>query len=525
MPGVSPERGADPAGRAHRGVDARRRRRWPRSPPTAPPWRCSSRAARPDELAAELLSGPAPATARRRPAAIVVRATWPDERIVRTTVGALAADLRATGATMTVLVLVGDALADGPVDPPLAPLRRRRYTTTYRLRSTAGLDRGPAVGPPARDHGRHPRAARSPPRWPAPTGLRTGLDHRHVRRGRGQGRGHLAGRRRTRRPRSRSRLPGGRRVRFAVADVDPARPGTAAPSSRTPATTPTSPTAPTSPSTAAWLPAGRPAGTVELHAGPGVGTVTLPGLGLPVGAPAINPVPARMIRAAVGEVTDRPGRRSPSRSPAARPWRPRPPTPASASSAASRILGTTGIVRPFSTASWRASVVQQVDVAAAQGQRHIVLSTGSRTDAAAQRLLPDLPAVCFVEVGDFTGIALRRAAGAGIEPGHLRRDGRQDHQAGGRRADDPLPAVQGRRRTCWPRWPGRPAPRPGGRRPRPAPRRPAISPRPAWPPAAASRSPSCAGGRRRPAPAHVDGALAVDVVMVDFDGDEVLARG
>ncbi len=78
------------------------------------------------------------------------------------------------------------------------------------------------------------------------------------------------------------------------------------------------------------------------------------------------------------------------------------------------ILGTTGVVRPFSTASWRASVVQQVDVAAAQGCDHIVLSTGGRTDAAAQRLLPGLPPVCFVEVGDFTGIALRRAAGAGM---------------------------------------------------------------------------------------------------------------
>lgn len=78
------------------------------------------------------------------------------------------------------------------------------------------------------------------------------------------------------------------------------------------------------------------------------------------------------------------------------------------------ILGTTGVVRPFSTASWRASVVQQVDVAAAQGRDVIVLSTGGRTDAAAQRLLPELPPVCFVEVGDFTGIALRRAAGAGM---------------------------------------------------------------------------------------------------------------
>ena len=82
-------------------------------------------AARPDELAAELLapgSGYGPET----PAAIVIRATWPDERVIRTTVGALAADLRATGTTLTVLVLVGDALADGR--SPAAPISTPRAT-------------------------------------------------------------------------------------------------------------------------------------------------------------------------------------------------------------------------------------------------------------------------------------------------------------------------------------------------------------------------------------------------------------
>src|SRR5439155_9182209 len=78
------------------------------------------------------------------------------------------------------------------------------------------------------------------------------------------------------------------------------------------------------------------------------------------------------------------------------------------------ILGTTGIVRPFSTAAYRASVVQQVDVAAAQGERTMVLATGSRSENAAVRLRPDLDEVCFVEVGDFTGIALRRAASRGM---------------------------------------------------------------------------------------------------------------
>ena len=107
-------------------------------------------AARPDELAAELLaagSGYDPGT----PAAIVVRATWPDERVIRTTVGDLAGDLRATGTTLTVLVLVGDALAEGPV-ARRSHLYAPGYSTAYRLRSRAGLHRRPALGaPPAAD--------------------------------------------------------------------------------------------------------------------------------------------------------------------------------------------------------------------------------------------------------------------------------------------------------------------------------------------------------------------------------------
>ena len=120
-------------------------------------------AARPDELAAELLtpgSGYGPDT----PAAIVVRASWPDEQVVRTTVGRLADDLRATGATMTALVLVGEALADRPV-PQRSHLYEPGYTTAYRLRSPAGSTRAarpPAARRPGRDRERRGGAAPSP---------------------------------------------------------------------------------------------------------------------------------------------------------------------------------------------------------------------------------------------------------------------------------------------------------------------------------------------------------------------------
>jgi cobalt-precorrin-5B (C1)-methyltransferase len=151
-------------------------------------------------------------------------------------------------------------------------------------------------------------------------------------------------------------------------------------------------------------------GTGVLRAGSGVGVVTKPGLGLPVGEASITEVPRRMIGAALAEVDPRPVVVTFS-------------VPGGEDMAAKTsnarlgivggisILGTTGVVKPFSTAAYRASVVQQIDVAAAQGADVIVLCTGTRSDAFAQKQLPHLPPVCFVEVGDFTGIALRRAAG------------------------------------------------------------------------------------------------------------------
>jgi cobalt-precorrin-5B (C1)-methyltransferase len=83
------------------------------------------------------------------------------------------------------------------------------------------------------------------------------------------------------------------------------------------------------------------------------------------------------------------------------------------------ILGTTGIVRPFSTAAWRASVEQAVSVLAAQAQAEgfeptLVLCTGGRTEKGAMALFPGLPDVSFVEVGDFTGAAVRRCVEHGV---------------------------------------------------------------------------------------------------------------
>ena len=96
--------------------------------------------ARPDELQAELLAAGS-AYAADTPAAVVVRATWPDEQVVRTTVGGLADAIRATGATMTLLVLVGVALAEAPA-AQRSHLYEPSFTTAYRLRSTPGSTQG-----------------------------------------------------------------------------------------------------------------------------------------------------------------------------------------------------------------------------------------------------------------------------------------------------------------------------------------------------------------------------------------------
>lgn len=97
--------------------------------------------ARPDELQAELLAGYEPST----PAAVISRVSWPDEKLVRTTVGDIADALRSTGATRTLLVLVGDVLADDPVPSP-SHLYAPEHTTTFRLRSAPGS----TVGRPSR---------------------------------------------------------------------------------------------------------------------------------------------------------------------------------------------------------------------------------------------------------------------------------------------------------------------------------------------------------------------------------------
>ncbi len=145
---------------------------------------------------------------------------------------------------------------------------------------------------------------------------------------------------------------------------------------------------------------------VRFRAGEGVGTVTLPGLPVPVGEPAINPVPRQMMRAVVAEMAARYGQ-----APAAeitisvpggaaiaqKTWNPRLGIRGGLS-----ILGTTGIVRPFSCSAWIASIHRGVDVARATGLTHVAGTTGATSEAAVQALY-DLPDQALLDMGDFVG--------------------------------------------------------------------------------------------------------------------------
>jgi cobalt-precorrin-5B (C1)-methyltransferase len=158
---------------------------------------------------------------------------------------------------------------------------------------------------------------------------------------------------------------------------------------------------------------------VTFQRGPGVGLVTKAGLPVPPGEPAINPVPRRMITETVQEVLDAVG--LPDRGvmveisvPRGEELAKKTFNPRLGILGGISILGTTGIVVPYSTAAWLASVVQSIDVAFAQGCRHLVLTVGARGERSAKQLFP-LPEDAFIQIGPFFGDALHHCARIGIE--------------------------------------------------------------------------------------------------------------
>ena len=156
-----------------------------------------------------------------------------------------------------------------------------------------------------------------------------------------------------------------------------------------------------------WLPQGS---GISFRAGEGVGTVTLPGLPVPPGEPAINPVPRRMMVDAIAEVASQQGANQDvtieisipgGKLLAQKTWNPRLGIVGGLS-----ILGTTGIVVPFSCSAWIHSIHSGIDVARAAGLEHVAGSTGNTSEAAVKARY-GLPDTALLDMGDFAGGMLK----------------------------------------------------------------------------------------------------------------------
>jgi cobalt-precorrin-5B (C1)-methyltransferase len=154
-------------------------------------------------------------------------------------------------------------------------------------------------------------------------------------------------------------------------------------------------------------------GGIVFKAGEGVGIVTKAGLPIDVGEPAINPVPRSMISGVIEEQATRYGKQADicvtvsvpgGADIALKTWNPRLGIKGGLS-----ILGTTGIVRPFSCAAWIASIHRGIDVAVADGLPHVAGCTGSTSEKVVQDMY-GLPDHAMLDMGDFSGGLLKYLA-------------------------------------------------------------------------------------------------------------------
>jgi cobalt-precorrin-5B (C1)-methyltransferase len=158
----------------------------------------------------------------------------------------------------------------------------------------------------------------------------------------------------------------------------------------------------------AWT---APGTDIGFAAGPGVGVVTRAGLPLAVGEPAITPAPRALIREKLGEAATRLGLAPPDAVvtisiPDGEALAVKTMNARLGIIGGLSILGTTGIVVPYSCAAWVHAIERGIDVARASGLEHIAAATGNVSERAVQRLYR-LPDHALVDMGDFVGGTLK----------------------------------------------------------------------------------------------------------------------
>ena len=160
-------------------------------------------------------------------------------------------------------------------------------------------------------------------------------------------------------------------------------------------------------------------GNIIIKGGPGVGRVTLPGLPVPVGQAAINPVPRQQISLALQ--AQKYASADSTRLtvfvsvPLGSELAQKTFNPRLGIEGGISILGTQGTVRPFSHAAWKATIEQGLAVATATGCRTLCLTTGRRSERLLMERYPQLPERCFVQVADFAQFSLNAAGAMNFE--------------------------------------------------------------------------------------------------------------
>jgi len=157
-------------------------------------------------------------------------------------------------------------------------------------------------------------------------------------------------------------------------------------------------------------------GNIQINGGTGVGKVTKPGLGLLLGHAAINPVPMKMIHEAVHEVLDlypklreKHGLKITISVPNGEEIAKKTDNPRLGILGGISILGTTGIVFPYSTASFAAAIRQSLDVGIALNANTFILTTGGRSEDFCKSLFGNTyPDHCYVQMGDFAGYSVKQ---------------------------------------------------------------------------------------------------------------------
>ena len=163
-------------------------------------------------------------------------------------------------------------------------------------------------------------------------------------------------------------------------------------------------------------------GTIEIDGGNGVGRVTKPGLGLEIDSAAINPTPKKMILENIQEIAEEilkeNGIKIIISVPKGKELATKTDNPRIGILNGISILGTSGIVIPYSTASFAAAIRLQIDVVSSMNDEEVVLTTGGRSEDFAREIIK-LPDHSFIQMGDFSGYTIQQCAKKSLKKAYV----------------------------------------------------------------------------------------------------------